>query len=129
MDYTNIIDTMKWRYSHTKKLKYFSYENFDEYNNEFSKGWSLGSEIITGTNIYTLTTLKIDISDQPFIKYDIFEATVNLPPRGTHIGIIAQYCEHHSMSYIYHSKNNISCNHDFPARNRTNVWILRIGRK
>ena len=33
---------------------------------------------------------KIDISDQPLIKDDIFEATVTFPPIGTPIGIIDQ---------------------------------------
>ena len=31
---------------------------------------------------------KNDISEQPFIRYDIFEAKVNFPPSGTPIGII-----------------------------------------
>ena len=35
--------------------------------------------------------IVIDLSDQTFIKYDIFEVSVNLTPRGTHIGIVAQY--------------------------------------
>ena len=54
-----------------------------------------------GTNTSTLTTLKIDLSDHPFIKYDIFEVNVNLSLRGTPIGIVAQYYEHHNMLYIY----------------------------
>ena len=45
-----------------------------------------------GTNIYTLPTLKIDLSDHPFITDDTFEGTVNFPPRGTPIGINTQYC-------------------------------------
>ena len=53
-----------------------------------------------GTNNSTLTTLKIDLSDHPFIKYYIFEVNVNLPPRGTPIGIVAQYYENHNKSYI-----------------------------
>ena len=32
----------------------------------------------------------IDISDHPFIKYDIFEVTINFPPIDTTIDIIAQ---------------------------------------
>ena len=54
---------------------------------------------------------------------------MNFPPIGTPIGILSQYCEHHNMSYISQSTNNISWNHALPARNRTNFWILRIGRK
>ena len=73
--------------------------------------------------------IKIDFSYHPFIKYDIFEVNVNLPPRVTHIGIIAQYCEHHNMSYISQSKNNITRDHTFLARNMTNVCILIIVRK
>ena len=53
-----------------------------------------------GPNIYTLPTLKIYLSDHPCIKDDIFEFNVNLPPRGTTIGIVKQYCEHKNMSYI-----------------------------
>ena len=74
----------------TKKLKYFSSTKFDEHNNKFGKVWSPGSELMTGTNIYTLPTLKVDLSDNPFVKYDIFEAIVNFLPRGTPIGIFAQ---------------------------------------
>ena len=33
------------------------------------------------------------------------------------------------MPYISQSTNNIPGNHLFPDRNRTNVWILGIGRK
>ena len=33
------------------------------------------------------------------------------------------------MSYISQSCNNILWNHAFPDRNRTNVWILSIGRR
>ena len=39
-----------------------------------------------GTNTSTLPTLRIDLSDNPLIKEDIFEVNVNLPPRGTPIG-------------------------------------------
>ena len=80
---------------------------------------------MTGTNIYILPTLKIDLSYHPFIKDDIFEVNVNLPPRG----IVAQYCENHNMSYIYQSQNNIPWNCYFTARNGTNFWILSIYRK
>ena len=120
---------MKWWVSHTKKLKYCLSAEFDEHNNEFGKGWSPGSKIILGTNTSTLTTLKIDLSDHPFIKYDIFEVNVNLPPRGTPIGIVTQYCEHQNIVYISQSTNNRPWNNAFPARNRTNVRILSIGRK
>ena len=80
MGYTNIIAKMKWWEPHTKKLKYCSFENFDEHNNKFGKGWFPGSELILSTNIYTLLTLKIDLSYHPFNKYDIFEANLNIPP-------------------------------------------------
>ena len=82
-----------------------------------------------GTNNSTFLTLKIDLSDHPFIKDDIFEANVNYPPRGTPIGIIAHYCEHHNVSYNSQSKNNSQSNHAFPARNSTNFYILVIGIK
>ena len=90
---------------------------------------SQGSDIMLGTNVSTLTTLKNDLSYNLFIKDDIFEGNVDFTPRGTPIGIITQYCAHHNMSYISQSENNRPCNHAFPARNRTDVWILRIGRK
>ena len=61
MGYTNSIATMRWWYSHTKKLKYCSYGIFDEHNNKFGKGWSPGSELMTGTNISTLPTLNNDL--------------------------------------------------------------------
>ena len=38
MSYINDIATMKGWYPHTKKLKYCSYEKFDEHNNKFGKG-------------------------------------------------------------------------------------------
>ena len=63
-----------------------------------------GSELITGTNISTLPTLKNDLSYHSFVKYDIFYVTFTFPPIGTPIGIVAQYCEHHNMSYISHSE-------------------------
>ena len=81
------------------------------------------------TNTSTLLKLKFDLSDHPFIKDDIFEVGVNFPPRGNPIGIVAQYCEHHNMSYISQSKNNIPWNHAFTDRNSTNVWILGISIK
>ena len=36
-----------------------------------------------GTNTSTLPTLRIDFSDHPFIKHDIFEGDYYFPPRGT----------------------------------------------
>ena len=90
MGYTNRIATMKWWYLHTKKLKYCLSEKFDEQNNKFGKWWSPSSEIMTGTNVSTLLTLRIHLLDQPFIKYDIFEVTVNFPPIRTPIVIFVQ---------------------------------------
>ena len=69
------------------------------------------------------------LSDHPLIKYDIFEVNVNFPPRVTPIGIVAQYYEHHIMSYISQSTKNIPYNHAFPDRNMNNFCILSIGRK
>ena len=102
---------------------------FDEYNNKFVKVWSPGSEIMLGTYTSILSILKIDLSDHPLIKYAIFAVNVNLPPRGTPIVIAAQYYEHHSILYISQSTNNSPWNYAFPDRNRTNVYILIIGRK
>ena len=82
---------------HTKKIKYCSSEKIDGHNKKFGKGWSPGSELITGTNISIILTLKTDLSYYPFIKYYIYEFNVNFQPRGTPIGIVAQYCEHHNM--------------------------------
>ena len=59
MGYTSSRATMKWCNPHTKKLKYYSSEIFDEHNDIFGKGWSPGSELMLGTNIYTLLTLKL----------------------------------------------------------------------
>ena len=129
MGYTDSIATMKWWDPYTKRLKYCLSEKFDEHNNKFGKGWSPGSEIMIGTNISTLPTLKIDPSDHPFIKDNIFEGNFNFTPRGTPIGIITKYCEHHNISCISQSENNSPWNNAFPARNRTNVWTLSIVRK
>ena len=82
-----------------------------------------------GRNTSTLPTLKIGLSDHPFIKDYIFEDTINFQPRGTPIGITTHYCEHHNMLYISRSENNSPWNHAFPDINRENVWILIIGRK
>ena len=82
-----------------------------------------------GPPTYTIPTLKIDISDHPFIKDDIFEVKFNLPSIGNPVGIVAQYCKHHNMSYISQSTNKIPCNHTLKDRNRTNVCIIGIDRK
>ena len=88
MGYTNIRATIKWWDPHTKELKYFLSTKFDEHNNKFGKGWSPGSELMNDTNISTLPTLKTDLSDNPFIKYYIFEVNINFPPTGTTTGIV-----------------------------------------
>ena len=98
MGYKNSRATMKRWYPHTKKLKYYSSAEFDENNNKFGKGWSPGFELRIGINIFTLPTLKIDLSYHYFIKYDIFEVNVNLIPGGTTTGIVTQYFEHKNMS-------------------------------
>ena len=72
MGYTNSRATMKLWDPHTKKLKYFSSKSFDENKNKFGKVWSPGSDLVLGINTSTLPTLKIDPSDNPFIKYYIF---------------------------------------------------------
>ena len=101
MGYTNNRATIKWWDPHTKKIKCCSSVMFDEHNNKFGKGWPPGSEPTIGKHKSTLQILKIDFSYHPIIKDDIFEVNVNLLPRGTIIGIVAQYCEHNNMSYIY----------------------------
>ena len=68
MGYNNRKATVKWWDPHTKKLKNCSFAKFDEHNNKFGKVWSPGSKLMTGTNVYTLPTLNIDISDHPFTK-------------------------------------------------------------
>ena len=50
-------------------------------------------------------------------------------PRGNPIFIVDQYSEHHNVSYVSQSTNNIPWNRDFPAINITNVWIIAIGIK
>ena len=126
MGSTNGRPTRKWWYPHTKKFKCFSSAKFDYHNNKFVNGLSTGYELITGKKI-PLSNIKINLSFHPFIKDDIFEVTVIFPPIVTYIGIVDQYCERHNMSYIPQSTNNSPWNHDSPTRNRTNVWILRIG--
>ena len=79
-----------------------------------------------GTNVSTIQTLQIDLSHHLFIKYDIFEVSVNFPPRGNTIGIVAQNCKHNNISYISQLTNNSPCNYALPARNRANVCILVI---
>ena len=53
---------------HTKKLKYCSSEKLDENNNKFGKGWSPVSELVTGTNVSTITTLKLISKITPSTK-------------------------------------------------------------
>ena len=90
MSYTNSIEKMKWWYAHTKKLKYCSSGHFYEHNDKFGKGRSTGSTLTNRTNIPPLTKLENYLSYHPFIKDDIFEATVKFPPKDTTIGIIYQ---------------------------------------
>ena len=72
---------------------------------------------------------KIDLSDHPFIKYDIFEATIKRSPIVTPIFIINYYYEHHNMTFITQPNKNIPRNGAFFARKITNVRIPSIGRK
>ena len=129
MGYTSSRYTMEWWDPHTKKLEYCSSAKFDEHKIIFDKGWLPGSELILGTNNSNLPTLKIDLSNHPFVKYYTFEVNVNFSPGGTPIGILMQYFEHHNMSYILLSTNNSPWNNAFPNRNVCNVWILIIGSK
>ena len=126
MGYSSRRATIKCWYPHNNTLKYCSSEKYDEHNNKFGKVRSPGSEIITGTNISTLPTFKKYLSDHPFVIYGIFGVTVNFPPRGNPIGIFEKYCEHHNMSYISQSTNDIPWNRAFTVINSTNVWILNI---
>ena len=80
-------------------------------------------------NYFHPSNIKIDLSYHPFIKYDIFEVAVTFPPIGTPIGNIALYGDHRNMYYISQATNNIPCNRAFTKINRTNVWILSVGRK
>ena len=82
MVYTNSKATLKWWDPHTKRLKYCPSINFDVHNSNLNKGWSPGSEIMLGTNNFTLTTLKIDLSDHSFIKNDIFKAIIIIHQEG-----------------------------------------------
>ena len=100
--YTSSIAIFKWWYPHTKKLKYCSSATIDEDNSKFGKEWSPAFELMAG-KYFHLSNIKIYILDHPFIKEDICEATVTLPPRDTYIGVVDQYCENHNMSYISQS--------------------------
>ena len=100
MGYTNSRAIMKWWDPHTKRLKYCSSAKFDAYNNKCGKGWLPGYELMLGTNTSTVPTLKIDVSDHPLIKDDLFEDIITFPPRGTPIVITTPYFEHHNISYI-----------------------------
>ena len=69
MVYTKSRATMKCWYPYTKKLKYFSSATFDEHNNNFGKIWSPGYNLWKDIETSALQKIKIDISDQAFIKY------------------------------------------------------------
>ena len=56
MGYTNSRYTMKLWESHTNKIKYCSSAKIYEHKDKFGKGWTTGSELITGTTVSTLTT-------------------------------------------------------------------------
>ena len=90
MGYTNRTATMKWWYQHTKKIKYCSSEKYDEHNRKNGKVWSPGYELMIYTNTSIPPTLKIELSDNNFVKYFIFEVYVNFPPRGTPICSVIQ---------------------------------------
>ena len=128
MGYTNRRAIKKFWDLHTKTLN-TAHLQFYVHNNKFRKGWSPSSELMTGKNVPTLTTIINDLSDTPFIENDIFEVTVKFSPRGTLIGTIDEYFEHQNMSYIFQSTNNRPLKHDLTAKNRTNVWVLSIGIK
>ena len=100
MGYNKTIATIKWWDPYTKKLKYCPPAKFDKHKNKFGKRWSPRSALTNGTNIYDLQTINFYLSDQTFIKYYMFEETVNFPPRGNPIGIVYQCFEHHNMSYV-----------------------------
>ena len=76
-----------------------------------------------------LITIRIDLYDHPFIKYDIYESTVTLTSRGNPNVIIKYYCDHNNMTYVTQSNNNNPLDIDLPARKRANAWILCIVRK
>ena len=59
MIYTNSIDTMKLWDPYPEKIKYCSSAKIFKHKNKFSKVWSPGYELMTGTNITTLPTLKL----------------------------------------------------------------------
>ena len=126
MVYTNTMAIIKWWDPHNNKFKYCSSATFYEQNNKLGKGWSTGSDLMTGIFFSTLPTFKKYLSDHPFIIYGIFGVTVNFPPRGNPIGIFEKYCKHHNMSYISQSTNDIPWNRAFTVINSTNVWILNI---
>ena len=87
---------------------------------------SPGSNSLNGIDTKALPTIKIDPSDHPFIKYDIFEDTVTFPARFNPINIITYYCEHHNMTYISQSNNNSQQNRAFPEIQRTNAYIISV---
>ena len=98
MGYTNSIATIKWWDPHTNKLKYYISVIIYKHNNNFGKVWSPGSNILKIIDTSSLLTIKMYLSDHLFVKYDIFEATVKFPPRGTPIVIITYYCDNNKMT-------------------------------
>ena len=84
---------------------------------------------MTRTNISTLPTFIAYLSYHTFVKDYMFEATVHYLPRGTHTGIVAQYCEHHNMFYIYLLTSTSPWNCDLAAINSNDSCIIITGRK
>ena len=51
-----------------QETQIFLYENVDEYNNQFGKGWSPGYELMSGAKFSTLPTLKLVYQTTPSSK-------------------------------------------------------------
>ena len=126
MGYTKITDTIKWWDPHTKKLKYFLSAEFDEHNNKFGKGWSPGSELMTGTNISSLKKLKL-ISHITPLSNMVYLKSLLIYHQQLLLLVSLKNTVKITTCYIYPSQQkNRSWNRGFTAQNRTNVWVLII---
>ena len=129
MGYTNSRYTMKWYYPHTNKIRYCSSEIVDEYKNKFGKKWSPGSELMTGTNIFILLTLKMISQIIPSSKMIYFKLLLNFHQ---YLPILESLTNNVSITTCpispIHQKIVI-WKHAFLARHRTIACIFSIGIK
>ena len=116
-----------WKPEKPYEIQYCTTARFFEHttvlpNGQPSPGSSMQHPEATKQQPFT----SINISDHPFHNSPPHVLRIQLPPKGTTMGITIKICPYHNLPYIQSSTHGSPFQKEVPLELRHNVWIIAI---